>query len=109
MTEKVSEPMRLRMASRASCISSLRSSESVSVISLPCEYDDLALGAVRITDLYFDGYAGRKCVLWHAREKRGAVVATRLGGIGSFSYDHLYTLLHAGPVDNEFLVLSLVG
>src|SRR5436189_136387 len=101
MTEKVSEPMRLRMASRASCISSLRSSESVSLISLPCEYENLALAAVRITHLYLDGLAGGKRVFWHARKEDSPVVAARLGAISGLAYDHLYTLLHAGAAQRR--------
>src|SRR4030095_997052 len=108
MTEKVSEPMRLRIASRASCISSLRSSESVSLIYLPCECKDIAFTAVRITDFDLDGCSGWNRSLGHARQKRGPVIAARLGGIRIPAYDQLHALLHGRAVDNELLVFSLV-
>src|SRR5687767_1126499 len=108
MTEKVSEPMRLRIASRASCISSLRSRESVSFICLPCEHEDLALTAVRITQLYLDWCAGWDRSLGDARQKRCSVIAARLGAICGLAYNDLHALLHAGAVDNELLVFSLI-
>src|SRR6185503_16636883 len=109
MTEKVSEPMRLRIASRASCISSLRSSESVSLIYLPCESQRIAFTAVRIAHFDFDGCSGWYRSLWDAGQKCGAVIAARLGGIGDLSYDHLHSLLHGRAVDDELLILRLVG
>src|SRR5258705_8163801 len=101
--------MRLRMASRASCISSLRSSDSVSVIFLPCDPQDLALTAVGITHPYRDWCAGWNRSLGDPRQKRGPVFAARLGGKGGRAYDQLYSLLHPRAVDNELLVLGFIG
>src|SRR5258706_4401987 len=106
MTENVSEPMRLRIASRASCILSLRSSESVPFIYLPCECYDLALTAVGIAQFYLDRRAWRECADRHPFcHKSCPVIALRPGGICGLSYYNAYAVLHAKPEDEEFLFL----
>src|SRR5882724_1366583 len=110
MTENVSEPMRLRIASRASCILSLRSSESVSLIYLPCECYDLALTAVGIAQFYLDRRPWRERADRHALRHKGCpVIALRSGGICGLSYYNAYTVLHARPEDEKFLFLRLIA
>src|SRR6266487_2550029 len=110
MTENVSEPMRLRIASRASCILSLRSIESVSLIYLPCECYWQALAAVGIAQFYLDRRAWRERGDRHPFCHKGCpVIALRSGGICGLSYYNAYAVLDAGTDDEKFLFLRLVA
>src|SRR6266849_8560520 len=110
MTENVSEPMRWRIASRASCILSLRSSESVSLIYLPCECYDLALAAVGIAQFYLNRRAWREGGDRHPFRHKGCpVIALRSGGICGLSYYNAYAVLDAKAEDEELLFLRPVA
>src|SRR5260370_39006957 len=98
MTEKVSEPMRLRIASRASCISSLRSSERFSLICLPSYRQGLALATVRIAQFDPHRRARWECGLGNNRKPCRAVLAPRLGCEGAVSYYNLHPLLNTGAL-----------
>src|SRR5512143_576370 len=109
MTEKVSEPIRLRIASRASCILSLRSSEKVSLIGLPCECYGGAFAAVRIAQLDQDRRALLECVDGHPCQAGGPIVALQFAGIWRLSHHHRHAFLHSKSIYEELFFLFLVS
>src|ERR1041384_527962 len=109
MTEKVSEPMRLRIASRASCILSLRSTDRGSLISLPCDCQGQAFAAVGITYLDFDRSARWKNIAGYFREERRAVVAPWLSMVGHTADNYRDVRLHVRAVYDQLAILCFVA
>src|SRR6185503_15140229 len=105
MTEKVSEPMRLRIASRASCILSLRSSERVSLIFLPCECYGGALAAVGIAN--FDSHRSvcGKFAFGNARLETCSIAALWITRVEAASHHYHHALLHTGAGHRQFFLV----